>query len=147
MTIRVRFRKTRPDAIVPTYAHPGDSGMDLCALESVTIVPGVPQFFDTGIAIELPPGYEAQVRSRSSLTKIGIVAWLGTVDNGYRGSIGVVLTMQARANGGYDDTYCVTSGSKIAQLVIAPVAFAELEEVYGLSDSERGGRGWGSSGA
>jgi dUTP pyrophosphatase len=139
-----RFKKTRWDAIVPRYARDGDSGMDLSALDPVTLFDGDPVLIDTGIAIELPPGYEAQVRPRSSMTRSGVVCGFGTVDNGYRGNICAVLTYRMRT--GTPGTYEVKRGDRVAQLVIAPVARVELVEAEDLSATARGEGGFGSSG-
>src|SRR5690606_24739935 len=95
----------------------------------------------TGIAIELPEGYEAQVRPRSGLAaRHGIVGVLGTIDNGYRGEIGVILVSQSF----YGEV--IQDGDRIAQLVVCPVAYPEVEEVSELSETERGVAGFGSTG-
>lgn len=139
----VRFRKTDPAAVLPTYAHPGDAGMDLCAAEPCAIAPGERRLVHTGLAMMLPPGFEAQVRSRSGLALKSGVAVLnspGTIDEGYRGEIGVIL-----ANFG-TETFQVERGARIAQMVIAPCTRAVIEEVSVLDDTERGSGGFGSTG-
>ncbi len=139
----VRFRKTDPAAVLPSYAHPGDAGMDLCAVEPCAIAPGERRLVHTGLAMMLPPGYEAQVRSRSGLALKSGVAVLnspGTIDEGYRGEIGVIL-----ANFG-TETFQVERGARIAQMVIAPCTRAVIEEVSVLDDTERGSGGFGSTG-
>ena len=154
--MKLRVKKLHPDATLPSRKHPGDSGMDLCAHlpdGSIRLAPGDRHKFGTGIAIELPPpwvdrfhddilGYEAQVRSRSGLTAQGIIACggLGTVDNGYRGEIGVTLF-----NSSFD-TFTVRHGDRIAQLVICPVVYPDAEEVTELSETSRGTGGFGSTG-
>lgn len=139
----VRFKKTRPDAFAPSYAHEGDSGMDLVALDGRQLFPGQPVIFDCGIAVELPVGYEAQVRARSSLASQSIITCggLGTIDSGYRGPIKVSL-MLCNPNGRWQ----VSRGDRIAQLVIAPVMRVEFVEANELSDTVRGTQGFGSSG-
>lgn len=140
---RVLFKKLRPDAQIPSYAHPGDAGMDLRSVEECTIPPGGRRLVKTGIAAALPPGTEGQVRPRSGLAlKNGITVLNspGTVDEGYRGEIGVVL-----ANFG-DEPFHVAPGMKIAQFVVASFISAEAFEVDELPGSERGTGGFGSTG-
>lgn len=158
--MKLRIKKLDPSAILPTRAHPTDSGLDLCAClpdGSVRLDPGDSQMFFTGIAIELkepfildapflggplPLGFEAQVRPRSGLARKGIIACggIGTVDNGYRGDIGVNLYNTSQ------DAFIVRHGTRIAQLVIAPVVYPDIEEVTELSETERGTSGFGSTG-
>lgn len=90
--LQVKIKRLHPDAVIPKYAHEGDAGFDLVAVEDVVVEPGETAKVPTGIAIELPPGYELQVRPRSGIslrTKLRVV--LGTVDAGYRGEIGVIV--------------------------------------------------------
>lgn len=156
--MELRIKRTHPDAIIPTRAKPGDSGLDLHALlpdGPAFIRPGERQRFNTGVAVELPRahylsdvpgapwiGWEGHVRSRSGLTSQGIVACggLGTIDNGYRGDIGVVLFNLSFQG------FTVRHGDRIAQLVVSPVAYPEVVEVAELSDTERGVAGFGSTG-
>jgi len=112
---------------IPTYAHATDSGMDLKAFSSTenswTIHPNQVTIIPTGVFIALPPGYEAQIRSRSGLAaKYGVfvVNSPGTIDEGYRGELQVILTKVGNAN--FEEEYVVNTGDKIAQLVIAPVS-------------------------
>lgn len=155
MTVHVKICRIDPRARVPAYAKPGDSGMDLSALEDVMLVPGVPTYIDTGIAVAVPEGYESQVRPRSSFSRRGIVTSFGTCDAGYRGSIGVILTLQKLTQAGpvfeVNATLPVEikAGERIAQLVIAPVTRAALDVVSSveeLGETERGAGGWGSTG-
>ena len=142
--MKVRIKRLTPDAALPQYAHgpEEDAGMDLCALAGAELVPGVPQAVPTGLAIELPPGFEAQVRPRSGLAlkhAITLPNSPATIDPGYRGEIRVILLNAGLA------PYTIHKGDRIAQLVIAryePVEWDESE----LSDSLRGGGGFGSSG-
>ena len=143
--MNIKVMKTHPDAILPKRSKPGDSGLDLYALMtegSVWIAPGERAAIRTGIAVELPEGHEAQVRSRSGLTRQGIVACggLGTVDNGYRGEVGVTLFNHSV------EGYMVHNGDRIAQLVVCPVAYPDVVEVTELSQTERGAGGFGSTG-
>lgn len=138
----VRFKRFHPRAVCPEYAKPGDAGADLRAVESVRLRPFEPVKVRLGVGVELPPGYEAQLRPRSSLNLEGVYAALGTIDQGYRGEICAVVTL---LNRGYSD-YVIHIGDKVAQLVIAPVARATFEEAAELGESERGTAGFGSSG-
>src|SRR5699024_2574909 len=89
---RVGFKRLNECAIIPTKAHPSDSGFDLYASEDVVIEPGDTAIVPTGIAVELPQGYEAQVRPRSGITaKTKLRVQVGTIDNGYKGEIGVIV--------------------------------------------------------
>ncbi len=153
--MKLRIKRLNTSAILPTRAKPGDSGLDLYAClpgGPIHISPGQLLKLGTGVAIELPTpiryeglvasGYEAQVRGRSGLAARGIIACggIGTVDNGYRGEIGVVLLNTSAFY------FPVNHGDRIAQLVVAPVIYPELEEVTELSGTARGVDGFGSTG-
>lgn len=128
---------------MPHYAHgpEEDAGMDLRALERIVLSPGVAQGVPTGIAIELPSGYEAQVRPRSGMAlKHSVSVNFGTIDAGYRGEIRVVMFNFGRVD------YVIEKGDRIAQLVIAKYEGVEWEEIDELADSKRGAGGFGSSG-
>jgi len=142
--LKIRIKKLSPDAEIPHYAHgpQEDAGMDLRALASVVLSPGVPHAVPTGLSIELPPGFEAQVRPRSGLAlkhAITIPNGPATIDPGYRGEIRVIML-----NLGHQD-YAIQKGDRIAQLVIAKYEAVEWEEGE-LNDSVRGAGGFGSSG-
>lgn len=130
---------------LPEYAHMDDSGLDICAFleEDLIIKPGERALVQTGIYVAIPNGYEFQVRSRSGLAlKKGIFVLNspGTIDAGYRNSIGVILY-----NSGKDD-FTVKNGDRIAQLVLQAVPMVVWQEVESLDDTERGMGGYGSSG-
>ncbi len=140
----IRIKRLSADAILPAYAHgpEEDAGMDLRALAGTVLEPGVPVAVPTGIAIELPAGYEAQVRPRSGLAlnhAITLPNSPATIDPGYRGEIRVILLNLGR------DSYAIQRGDRIAQLVIARYAAVEWEE-SDLAPSRRGSGGFGSSG-
>ena len=142
--MKVRIKRLRADAFLPAYAHgpSEDAGLDLQAAEQTTLAPGVPQLVATGLAIELPPGCEAQIRPRSGLAlkhAITLPNSPATIDPGYRGEIRVILL-----NLGKDD-YVVHRGDRIAQIVIARYESVEWEEGE-LGESARGMGGFGSSG-
>lgn len=143
--IPVRFTALRPGAEAPRRATPGASGYDLVFLpdngaEYVEIPEGGVRVLRTGIAIELPEGYEAQVRPRSgTLTTYGYTAILGTVDADYRGEVLVTVhVIMGRPR--------IRSGDRIAQLVVAPVQAVEWVRADSLSPTERGAGGFGSTG-
>lgn len=139
----IKIKKLKPSVTIPSYAHSYDSGLDLISIEELEILPGNSHLVPTGIAIELPPGTEAQIRPRSGLAlkhQITVLNTPGTIDEGYRGEIGVILINHGQ------QTFKVTKGMKIAQMVIAPVIRVEIEEVDQLSDSSRGLGGFGSTG-
>jgi dUTP pyrophosphatase len=140
--MNIRIKKLHADAVLPAYAHGPleDAGMDLRSVERVVLSPGAAQGVPTGLAIELPPGHEAQVRPRSGLgLKHTITVNFGTIDPGYRGEIRVVMFNLGRVD------YVIEKGDRIAQLVIARYETIEWEEGE-LGDSERGAGGFGSSG-
>jgi dUTP pyrophosphatase len=142
MTIKIT--RLHDAAILPQYAHgpDEDAGMDLCATESVLLAPGTPQLVPTGLSIELPPGYEAQIRPRSGLAykhALTIPNAPGTIDPAYRGEIKVIMLNLGKT------TYQITAGDRIAQMVIAQYTAVEWEEGE-LAESQRGAGGFGSSG-
>ena len=139
----VKFRKIDPAAILPSYAHPGDAGMDVRSVEDLVVEPGGRKLVRTGLVMMLPPGYEAQVRPRSGLALKNGVTVLntpGTIDEGYRGEVGVIL-----ANLGAEP-FRVEKGAKIAQIVIAPCTRAEIVETAERDETARGTGGFGSTG-
>lgn len=132
---------------LPTRHSDGAAGIDLMAAipadSSLIMAPGERMLVPTGLAISLPEGLEAQVRSRSGLAlKYGmsVLNAPGTIDCDYRGEIGVILMNHGR------EPFTISRGDRIAQLVIAPVVVAELVEVEGLEESARGSGGFGSTG-
>lgn len=168
--ISVGFKRLNDNATIPTKAHPTDSGFDLYASEDVIIKPGETAVVPTGIAVQLPPGYEATVRPRSGITaKTKLRVQLGTIDNEYRGEIGVIVDNISlipeesepfnvvKFIDGYDagrrfadepeGTYAIRKGDRIAQLVIQPLPVVEAYEVEGnLKETDRGEGGFGSTG-
>lgn len=143
--MNIRIRRLSPDAQLPHYAHgpAEDAGMDLRAIEDVELLPHVPYGVSTGLAIELPPGYEAQIRPRSGLAlkhAITVPNAPATIDPGYRGELKVILL-----NLGLQP-YAITKGDRIAQMVIARYEAVEWEDCDELGNSQRGAGGFGSSG-
>ena len=141
--MNLSFKRIHPDAVLPSYAHPGDAGMDVRSVEDLVIPAGGRALVHTGLVAVIPEGYELQVRSRSGLALKSGVAVLnspGTVDAGYRGEIGVIL-----ANFG-DGEFAVKKGDRVAQLVAAPVTVAEISETAEVDATARGAGGFGSTG-
>jgi dUTP pyrophosphatase len=142
MTI-IKFKQLNPDAQLPIYAHPGDAGADLVAAEDCILQPLERKAISTGLSVEIPIGFEIQVRPRSGLAlKHGITVLNspGTIDAGYRGEIKVILINLGTA------AFEITKGQRIAQMVVAPVVSAEFQAVVELADSQRGEGGFGSTG-
>lgn len=145
MEIQVRLTKPAQTPL-PAYQTPASAGMDLRAALDAPLVlePGARSLIPTGLRLEIPPGYEGQVRPRSGLAlKRGLTVLNapGTIDADYRGEVGVILINLSR------EAQRIEPGERIAQLVFAPVARAVLVESDSLADSERGAGGFGSTGA
>lgn len=138
--MKIKIKKLKENAKLPTYAHPGDVGMDMYAMETVTIKSGEHYRFFHGFALEFPVGYAGIVMDKSSISKAGLSHMGGVFDAGYRGEYNTHLVNL----GG--EPYTVEMGDKVSQLVIVPVAIPELEEVDELSDSSRGLGAFGSTG-
>jgi dUTP pyrophosphatase len=139
--MKIKIKKLYPDSKLPTYAHPGDVGMDMYSTESYVLKPGERKIFFTGFALEFEVGYAAIVKDKSGLPKnAGIHTMGGVYDAGYRGEYNVNLI-----NLGQEE-YEIKKGDKIAQLVILPVVIADLEEVDSLNESSRGEGRFGSTG-
>ena len=113
---------------------------DFGAADGQALLDATPRLIPTGLAIETPPGHEVQVRPRSGLSRRGVVVAFGTVDADYRGE--VLVNMRWSGEG----RFRVRQGDRIAQLVVAPVALSDVEEVEALGETERGGGGFGSTG-
>jgi dUTP pyrophosphatase len=141
--MKLKIIKLREQAVIPRYEHNNDSGLDLISIEDVEIESGESRLVKIGISIELPPNTEAQIRPRSGLAlkhKITVLNTPGTIDEGYRGEIGVILINHGKTS------FQVRQGMRIAQMVIAPVIRVTLEEVNYLRGTTRGPRGFGSTG-
>lgn len=142
--MRIRIQRLEATAMLPAFAHgPGeDAGMDLRSVEDTILEPGVPRAVRTGLAIELPPGYEAQIRPRSGLAlhhAITLPNAPATIDPGYRGEIRVIMLNLGR------EPYQIHAGDRIAQMVVTRYEAVEWEEGE-LGESRRGSGGFGSSG-
>lgn len=140
--IKINFQKLHPEAQIPSYAHLGDAGADVYAVAEVTLQPLDRAAIPTGLAVDIPLGYEIQVRPKSGLAlKHGITVLNspGTVDAGYRGEIQVIVVNLGK------EPYTFTKGQKIAQLVLKTVVQAHYVE-GALGTSDRGTGGFGSTG-
>ena len=149
--MNINFKKLTPTAITPLRAHKTDACFDLFANEDVVLKYGETKVVPTGIAIELPDGYYADIRPRSGITsKSALRVHLGTIDSNYRGDIGIICENASHrklASMNHMNTDIeINRGSKIAQLLIQKLPEIELVEVNELSDSERGINGFGSTG-
>ena len=122
--MKLSFKRIHPDAVLPSYAHPGDAGMDVRSVEDLVIPAGGRALVHTGLVAVIPEGYELQVRSRSGLAL----------------KSGVIL-----ANFG-DGEFAVKKGDRVAQLVAAPVTVAEISETDSVDATDRGAGGFGSTG-
>ncbi len=128
----LKVKKLHKDAKLPTYAHPGDVGMDLYAMEEAIIPPGGHHRFFHGFALEFPIGHAAIIKDKSSISKAGLHTMGGVFDAGFRGEYNTHLVNLS------DKPYTVEKGDKVSQLLIYPVVIAELEETDELSESSRG---------
>ena len=139
--MELKVKKLNPEAKLPTYAHPGDAGMDMYSLEDYDLQPGERRVFFLGFAMEFPEGYAAIVHDKGSLpTKAGIHTMGGVYDAGYRGEYNAILINLG------PEAYHITKGDKLAQIVIYPVVIAELQEVEEISETARGEGRFGSTG-
>ena len=134
--MKVLFKKISPLAQLPSYAHEDDAGMDIRSAEALSVPPGGRALVHTGLVMELPSGYEAQVRPRSGLALkrgITVLNTPGTIDAGYRGEVGVILFNSS------PEPFAVEIGDKIAQIVVSPVT-------HDVGSTDRGEGGFGSTG-
>ena len=148
LPVRVRYSMADAfrDLAPPDYASPGAAGADLRAAvaEPLVVAPGARRVVPTGLVLEIPAGYEGQVRARSGLALkkgLALANGVGTIDSDYRGEVGVLVVNLG------NEPVTLLRGDRIAQLVIAPVARAVFEEVSLLGETARGGGGFGSTGA
>lgn len=144
-SLKIKIKKLRSQAILPRYMSRHAAGMDVfaCPEEVIVVKPGCRAAIPTGIALAIPVGFEAQVRPRSGLALhcgVTLVNAPGTIDADYRGELGIILI-----NHGTEE-FVVSDGDRIAQLVIAPVQMATLEQVDELDETDRNDGGFGHTG-
>lgn len=138
--LQVKVKRLNEDAILPKFNNPGDSGMDFYTPRDIAIAPGASALIMLDLAFELPEGYGMNVRPTSGNTvKTSMRVQLGTVDNGYRGNLGIMIDNIGK------ETIHFERGRKIAQGVLVKEPQAEIIEVDELSESVRGEKGYGSS--
>lgn len=138
--IQVKFKRMTDTAKPFSYSREGDACMDMYADENIVLMPHQTCIIPTGIAVELPSGYEGLVRGRSGLATDGITVHLGTIDETYRGNVGIIVTNTRSL------PFVVQRGMRVAQFTVKPVYKITLEEVDTLSSTARGENGYGSSG-
>lgn len=139
--IKIKVKRLHADAVIPSYAHPGDAGMDVYSVEDYSLMPGERALIPTGLSIELPEGYVSLVWDKSGLAiKNGIKIMGGVIEYTYRGEYKVILLNTSK------QVFEIKKGQKIAQVLIQPIITAEIEEVSDLSETLRGGGGFGSTG-
>lgn len=144
LAMKMKIIKFYEDSIIPEYQTAGAAGFDFCAhiSEPYVLKPGEIKAFGTGVGVEIPEGYELQVRSRSGLAykhQISLLNGIGTIDSDYRGEMSVLLKNHS------DQDFVVEPGMRIAQGVVAKYEHVDFEEVSELSESDRAG-GFGSTG-
>ncbi len=141
--MEIRIKKLYPDVETPKYQTSGAVGFDLRAVENVSIPSGETRLVGTGLAVELPHGYELQIRPRSGLAlkhSITVLNSPGTVDNDYRGEIKVLLINHGKSD------FQISKGDRIAQAVVNRVELVDIVQVEELSETQRGDKGFGSTG-
>lgn len=142
-SIRVGICREGKDLSLPSYATASSSGVDLCSSENVVIQPGARLAASTGLRLEIPEGFECQVRPRSGIAlKKGVTVLNapGTIDADYRGEVKVILINHG------EEPFGIEKGDRIAQMVLARVERLAWDEVKDLSDTSRGSGGFGSTG-
>jgi dUTP pyrophosphatase len=140
-SVKIRVKKIHNDAILPSYAHEGDAGMDLFSVEDRIISSGERALISTGISVELPRGHVSLIWDKSGIAaKSGIKTMGGVIEHTYRGEYKVVMLNTSKEN------FEVKKGQKIAQFLVQPIMTAEVEEVSELSETARGDGGFGSTG-
>jgi dUTP pyrophosphatase len=139
--VKLKVKKLHPDAILPSYGHVGDSGLDLYSVEDILIKAGERVLVHTGIAMEYPSGYCTLIWDKSGLAaNSGIKTMGGVFEHVYKGEYKIIMFNTTK------EDYQVKKGQKIAQVLIQPIITAEVEEVQELSESTRGASGFGSTG-
>lgn len=138
--MNVKMLLTSATSVMPKAARKGDAGMDCYANEFVVIEHGNTKKVPLGFAVELPEGFEMQVRGRSSMSLKGILCHTGTIDSGYRGEVSAIITNLS------PETAVIARGERIAQVIITHYAETTFVPVAELTESERGTGGFGSTG-
>jgi dUTP pyrophosphatase len=145
--VKVRFKKLNPQATIPSYAKPGDAGMDITCTDRYFDQTTNCWVYHTGLAVEIPEGYVGLIFPRSSICKVDLSLSnaVGVIDSGYRGEIKFFFRGHPREREGML-TKLYPIGDRIGQMIIMPFPMIDIEEATELSDSVRGTGGFGSSG-
>jgi len=138
--MRLRVKRIHPEARLPVYQHPSDAGLDLFSVVDAVLGAGELKAVPTGIQLAIPEGHVGLIWDKSGISLHAVHRLAGVVDAGYRGEVKVVMINLGR------EPYAVKKGMKIAQLLIQPVAAAEVTEEADLDDTSRGEGGFGSTG-
>ena len=137
----LKFKLLSPDAKLPSYAHTDDAGFDVYSIEEKTLKPGERHVFKTGLVSEIPVGWYVQFFSKSGLAaKAGLATLGGVIDTGYRGEWGVIAVNLG------NEPITISKGDKVAQGIMLPITQPKIVQSNKLTDAERGGGGFGSSG-
>lgn len=150
--MRIKIKKLHKDATIPKYATPGSAGFDLVTIENIIIEPGHTKLIKTGLAFEIPEGYELQVRPRSGTslkTPLRLANSPGTVDSDYRGEICIIIENIKPRGTTIENalrSYRITKGERVAQGIICPIIQGSFIEVEELNSTQRGAGGFGSTG-
>jgi dUTP pyrophosphatase len=138
--VPIKIKKLIPEAIIPSYAHEGDAGMDIHSCEDFILGPNERHLFSTGISIELPAGYVSLIWDKSGVANKGIKTMGGVIEHTYRGEYKIILYNTGK------EPYEIKKGQKIAQILIQPIITAQVQEVSELSETKRGSGAFGSTG-
>lgn len=135
----LKVKRLTETAVLPTRGTPESAGLDLYCDEHVTVRHGRNQLVSTGISVKIPEGHCGLIWPRSGLSMKGLDVMAGCVDEDYTGEVGVLVTS-------HTDKVVVAKGDRVAQLLIVPINYVDVEEVEELTETERGENGWGSTG-
>ncbi|VVB80299.1 Deoxyuridine 5'-triphosphate nucleotidohydrolase [uncultured archaeon] len=139
--MKLFVKKLHPNAILPSYAHAGDAGLDIYSVEDKIIQPGERALISTGLSMEFPAGYVCLIWDKSGIAaKNGIKTMGGVIEHTYRGEYKIVMLNTSK------EDFKISKGQKIAQALIQPIVTAEVEEVQELTETKRGEGGFGSTG-
>jgi len=144
--MKLKVKKLTEEATIPSYATSGSAAFDIASCEQVTILPGTTVKVRTGLSFEIPEGYELEIRPRSGLSynsKIRLSNSPGTIDSDYRGEVHFILDNLMTK---FPNPYTIMIGQRLGQGIIRKVDQVEFEEVTDLTETERGDKGFGSSG-
>lgn len=139
--MKIKVKKLKANAILPQMMREGDAAFDLAACEDVLLKSGETKIIPTGLALEIPVGFVGNIRDRSGMSaKHALHTLAGIIDSNYRGEIGIVMTNLSQVD------YQIKAGDRVAQMLIQKIEIADFEEVGELSDTNRGEKGFNSSG-